>query len=81
MLSCFSHATFALLNPMDYIALQAPLSMGFSWQQYWSGLPCSPPGDLLYPVIKPVSLKSAVLAGRFFITSATWEVQLFHQSN
>ena len=37
------------------VALQAPLSMGFSFQEYWSGLPCPPPGDLPSPMIKPVS--------------------------
>ena len=37
------------------VALQAPLSMGFSRQEYWSGLPCPPPGDLPNPGIKPVS--------------------------
>ena len=35
---------------------QAPLSMGFSRQEYWSGLPCPPPGDLPNPGVKPVSL-------------------------
>ena len=45
---------------------QAPLSMGFSRQEYWSGLPFPPPGDLPDPGIEPVSLKSPVLAGRFF---------------
>ena len=35
--------------------LQAPLSVGFSRQEYWSGLPCPPPGDLLDPGIEPVS--------------------------
>ena len=40
------------------VALQAPLSMGFSKQQYWSGLPCPPPGALLKPGIKPTSLVS-----------------------
>ena len=34
---------------------QAPLSMGFSRQEYWSGLPCPPPGDLPNPGIKPAS--------------------------
>ena len=47
--------------------------MGFSRQEYWSGLPCPPPGDLPDPGIEPVSLKSAVLAGRFFTTNTTWE--------
>ena len=37
------------------VALQAPLSMGFSRQEYWSGLPCPPPGDLPDPKIKPRS--------------------------
>ena len=40
------------------VALQAPLSMGFSRQEYWSWLPCPPPGDLPDPGIKPVSLMS-----------------------
>ena len=54
-------------------ALQAPLSMGFSRQEYWSGLPCPPPGDLPDPGIKPAVLKSPALAGGFFTTSANWE--------
>ena len=37
------------------VALQAPLSLEFSRQEYWSGLPCSPPGDLPNPGIKPGS--------------------------
>ena len=55
------------------VARQAPLSMGFSRQEYWSGLPCPPPGDLPDPGIKPESLASLALAGKFFTTSATWE--------
>ena len=55
------------------VALQAPLSMGFSRQEYWSGLPRSPPGDLPNPGIKPASLTFLALAGRFFTTSTTWE--------
>ena len=58
------------------VAPQAPLSMGFSRQEYWSGLPCPPPGDLPDPGIKPTSLISSVLASRLFTTSATWEAQL-----
>ena len=54
------------------VARQAPLSMGFSRQEYWSGLPCPPPGDLPDPGIEPTSLVSAELAGGFFTTSATW---------
>ena len=37
------------------LVLQAPLFVGFSRQEYWSGLPCPPPGDLSYPGIKPRS--------------------------
>ena len=51
-----------LCNPTH----QAPLFMGFSRQEYWSGLSCSPPGDLLDPGIKPSSLVPPTLAGGFF---------------
>ena len=57
------------------IACQTPLSMGFSRQEYWSGLPCPPPGDLPHPGIKPASLASPALAGGFFTASATWEAR------
>ena len=40
------------------VAHQAPLFMGFSMQEYWSGLPCPPPGDLPDPGIEPTSLMS-----------------------
>ena len=40
---------------------QAPLSMGFSWQEYWSGLPCPPPGDLPNPGVEPMSTSSPAL--------------------
>ena len=49
------------------IACQAPLSIGFSRQEYWAGLPFLPPGVLPNPGIKPVSLKSPALVGGFFI--------------
>ena len=55
------------------VAHQAPLSMGFSRQEYWSGFPCPPPGDLPSPGIKPMSLVSPALAGGFFTTSAIRE--------
>ena len=48
--------------------------MGLSRQEYWSGLPCPPPGAFLHPGIKPVSLLSPALADGFFTTSASWEV-------
>ena len=50
------------------VARQAPLFMGLSRQEYWSGLPCPPPGDLPKPGIKPTSLMSA-LTGGFLTTS------------
>ena len=56
-------------------AHQAPLSTGFSRQEYWSGLPCPPPGDLSDPGIELAFLVSPALADRFFTTSATWEVR------
>ena len=43
--------------------------MGFSSQEYWSGLPCPPPGDLPGPGIEPVSLTPPAVADRFFTTS------------
>ena len=48
------------------IVCQTPLSMGFSRQEYWNGLLFPPPGDLPDPGIKPMSLTSPALAGRFF---------------
>ena len=54
-----------LCNPME-IALQAPLSMGFSRQEYQSALPCPPQGDLPNLGIEPVSLTSPALTGTFF---------------
>ena len=49
MLSCFSHV--CLFAALRTVACQAPLSMGSSRQEYWSGLLCSPPGDLSNPGI------------------------------
>ena len=53
------------------VARQAPLSMGFSRQEYLSRLPCPPPGDLPDRGIELESLMSPALAGRFFTTSAS----------
>ena len=61
-----------LCTPRD-CSRQAPLSMGFSRQAYWSKLLCPSPRDLPDPGIEPASLMSPALAGRFFATSATWE--------
>ena len=73
MLSCFSLVQL-YVTPWT-VALQVPLSMGFSQQEYWSWLPCLPPRDLPNSGIKPMSLRSPALADGFFTTSATWEVQ------
>ena len=73
VLSCVS--CVQLFATLWTAAHQAPLSMGFSTQEYWSGLSCLPPGDLRNPGIKPVSLTSLALAGVFFTTSTTWEAQ------
>ena len=63
MLSCFSRVR--LFATLWTVASQAPLSMGFSRQEYWSGLPYLPPGNLPDPGIGPVSIMSAALAGEF----------------
>ena len=76
MLSCFS--CVRLCAALWLIARQAPLSMGFSRQEHWSGLSCPPPEGLPDPGIKPTSLRSPALAGGFFTTSATWEAQNYH---
>ena len=62
------------MNPRT-VAHQAPLSMGFSKQGDWSGLPFPPPGDLPDPGIESMSPASLALAGGCFTTSATWEAQ------
>ena len=72
MLSRFSRVQ--LFVTLWTIAHQAPLSVGFSRQEYWSGLPC-PPGDLPNPGMESASLMSPALAGMSFTTSATWEAQ------
>ena len=55
------------------VARQAPLSMGFPRQEYWSGLPFPPPGDLPNPGIESASPTSPELAGGFLTISRTWE--------
>ena len=63
------------------VAHQAPLSVGFSKQEYWSGLPCPPPADLPDSWIKPWSHRSPALASRFFTTDATREAQKYSRRN
>ena len=59
-------------------ACQAPLSMGFSRQECWSGLPCPLPRDLPDPGTEPVSLTSPALAGGFFTTSTAGSFTWLH---
>ena len=69
MLSCFSCIRF--FETLRTVVCQAPLSMGFSRQEYWNRFPFPTPGDLPNPGIKPSSLASPALASGFFTTSTT----------
>ena len=62
-----------LFVTLQTVAHQAPPSMEFSKQEYWSGFPCPPPGDLPDTGVKRVFLTSSALASGFFTSSATWE--------
>ena len=64
VLSCFSRV-WRFATPWT-IPHQAPLSMGFSWQEYWSGLPCPTPGNLPDPGIKTTTPVSLALKADFF---------------
>ena len=64
MLNCFSRVR--LSAALFTVAHRALLSMGFSRQEYCSGLRCPPPGDLPHPGTEPVALTSPAFAGRFF---------------
>ena len=59
------------------VAKQAPMSVGFSRQEYWSELPCPPQGDLPNPEIKPQCLMFPALAVGFLTTSAIWEAHIY----
>ena len=77
MLSHFSRVQ--LCATLWTTARQAPLSMGFFRQEYWSELPCPPRGDCPNPGIEASSLASPELASGFFITSAMWEYPQLEQ--
>ena len=62
-----------LSTTLQTVAHQAPPTMGFSRQEYWSELLCPPPGDPSDPGTELTSLMSSALAGGFFTTSTTWE--------
>ena len=71
--ACYCLSRVQLFATPWTVAQQAPLSMGFSRQEYWSGLWFPSPGDLPYSGFKLTSLISPALAVGFFTTSATWE--------
>ena len=62
------------------VAYQAPPSVGFSRQEYWSGLPFPSPEDLPDPGIKPKYLMFLSFAGGFFTTSTTWEAHFMYNN-
>ena len=69
-----------LCNPTDG-SLPSSCPWDSPGQEYWSGLPCPPPGNLPNPEIKPASLTSPTLAGGFFTTSITWEAHDMSKPN
>ena len=73
VLSCFNRVQL-FVTPWT-VALKAPLFMAFSRQEYSSGLPFPPPGDLPDPGMEPKSSVSLALAGRSFTTRITWEAR------
>ena len=79
LLSHFSRVQ--LFATLWLVALQAPLCMGYSSQENWSGLPCPPPGDLSNPGIEPVFLTFPALAGGFFTSSTNWEHHMHVQTS
>ena len=70
---CYHFSRIQFFANLGTIAHQAPLSKGFSRQEYWSGLPCPPPEDLPNPGIEPVSLTSTCISWRVLYTGPTWE--------
>ena len=64
-----------LIATLWTIACKASLSMKLSRQEYWSGLPCPPPGNIPNPGTEPMSLTSPLLSGGFFTTSTIWGAQ------
>ena len=80
-LCVLSHFSYVwLCATLWTVVHQAPLSMGFSRQEYWSGLLCPSPRNISDPGIEPPSLMYAALAGGFFTTSTTWEATDFYDT-
>ena len=63
---CAYMLSLQLFATLWTVTHQTPLSMRFSWQEYWSGLPCPPPEDIPDPGIKPMSPMSPALQAKFF---------------
>ena len=66
-----------LCDPVTVVR-QAPLSMGFYRQEYWSGLPIPLPGDLSNQGVEPTSPASPILAGRFFTAESPWKLDFVY---
>ena len=71
----FAQLCLTLCDSMD-CSHQASLSMGFSRQEYWSRLSCPSPGDLPDPGIKPTTLTSPAMVGKFFTPSTLWKAYI-----
>ena len=67
------HAKMSSIKDRNGMDLTEAENIKKRWQEYWSGLPCPPPGDLPDPGIEPRSAMSPALAGGYFTTSTTWE--------
>ena len=78
MCVCLLSLVWLFETTRTVVAHQAPLSMGFSRQKYWSGLPFPPPGDLPDPGTEPASFPSPALAGGFFTTAPPRKPPLPH---
>ena len=76
LIMCSISCTWLFVTPWSVAHLD-PLSIGFYRQEYWSGLPFPPPGDLPNPGTKLESLASPALADKF-TTWATWEASVKH---
>ena len=74
----YSIAQCRTLQTQWTVASQAPLSMGLSWQEYWTGLPSPSPGDLPDPGTERVSSVAPALAGRFFTTELPGKALYVH---
>ena len=74
VLNHFSHVRL-FATPWT-VAHHTPLCMGFSRQEYWTGLSCPPSGDLPDPGTEFRSLMSFASASGFITTTATWEIQI-----